>query len=90
MTQWYVSEQVGVWNWERWKDPEFDKLHYEALAESDPQKRSGDVHPHAGDHGGYRRLCLVRLQAGVEDLSRWMEPVIVPGDHPYTQWFKKA
>jgi hypothetical protein len=26
MTQWYVSGQVGVWNWERWKSAEFDTL----------------------------------------------------------------
>ncbi len=39
MTQWYVSEQVGVWNWERWSDPEFDDLAAKGLGESDPAKR---------------------------------------------------
>src|SRR3546814_19177008 len=39
-TQWYVSEQVGVWNWERWTDPEFDELHIAALAERDEAKRA--------------------------------------------------
>jgi len=39
MIQWYVSSQVGVWNWERWKSEEFDRLAAEGTAESDPAKR---------------------------------------------------
>jgi peptide/nickel transport system substrate-binding protein len=39
MTQWYVSGQVGIWNWERWKNEEFDKLFDEGLGETDPAKR---------------------------------------------------
>ena len=38
-TQWYVGEQVGVWNWERFRDQEFDDLHVEAMQEADEQKR---------------------------------------------------
>ena len=32
MTQWYVSDQVGIWNWERWSDPEFDELSAKSLS----------------------------------------------------------
>lgn len=39
-TQWFVSSQVGIWNWERWKDKEFDELYEQGIAESDPDKRS--------------------------------------------------
>ncbi|MGH6893013.1 MAG: ABC transporter substrate-binding protein, partial [Dongiaceae bacterium] len=39
MTQWYVSGQVGIWNWERWKNPEFDELFDKGLGETDPAKR---------------------------------------------------
>lgn len=38
-TQWFVSDQVGVWNWERWMDPEYDRLYQEGLGETDPDKR---------------------------------------------------
>ena len=38
-TQWFVSDQVGVWNWERWTDPEFDRLYQEGIKETDPDKR---------------------------------------------------
>jgi peptide/nickel transport system substrate-binding protein len=38
-TQWFLSSQVGIWNWQRWKSPEFDDLHAEGLAITDPAKR---------------------------------------------------
>ncbi|MCE8547908.1 peptide ABC transporter substrate-binding protein [Ruegeria pomeroyi] len=38
-TQWFVSDQVGVWNWERWKNEEFDKLYADGIAEQDLAKR---------------------------------------------------
>ena len=38
-TQWFVSDQVGVWNWERWTSEEYDRLYEEGIAETDPQKR---------------------------------------------------
>jgi peptide/nickel transport system substrate-binding protein len=37
--QWFVKDQVGVWNWERWSDPEFDDLYQKGLVESDSEKR---------------------------------------------------
>jgi peptide/nickel transport system substrate-binding protein len=39
-TEWFTCEQVGVWNWERICNPEFDKLHKAALSEADPKKRA--------------------------------------------------
>ena len=39
MAQWFISDQVGVWNWERWSDPEFDELYAAGLAEIDTAKR---------------------------------------------------
>lgn len=38
-TQWFLSSQVGLWNWQRWKSPEFDKLHQEGLETLDKKKR---------------------------------------------------
>lgn len=39
MYQWYVSGQVGIWNWERWKSAEFDELFDKGLGETDPAAR---------------------------------------------------
>ena len=40
MIQWFVKSQVGVWNWERWSDPEFEDLWNKGLAELDTAKRA--------------------------------------------------
>ena len=37
--QWFTKDQIGSWNWERWSDPEYDRLRASALSEKDPQKR---------------------------------------------------
>jgi peptide/nickel transport system substrate-binding protein len=39
-TQWFVSSQVGVWNWQRWRNAEFDKLHVEAGSITDNAERA--------------------------------------------------
>ena len=38
-TVWFTPEQVGVWNWERFNDAEYKRLHEEGLIENDPAKR---------------------------------------------------
>jgi peptide/nickel transport system substrate-binding protein len=36
---WFISEQVGKWNWERFSDEEFDRLNEQAVATTDRDKR---------------------------------------------------
>ena len=38
-TAWFVSEQKGIWNWERFSNAEFDKLEAAAKANSDQASR---------------------------------------------------
>jgi len=40
MTQWYTEEQIGIWNWERWNNAEFNELHVAAMKELDEGKRA--------------------------------------------------
>jgi len=37
--QWFVTGQIGQWNWERWSDPEFDRLVHDAAATNDTATR---------------------------------------------------
>ncbi|HEY5775613.1 MAG TPA: ABC transporter substrate-binding protein [Xanthomonadales bacterium] len=73
-TVWFTSKQVGIWNWERFSNAEFDRLHDVALALSDEQERDR-IYQHMQhlmeDSGCYRFLAH-----GVEAmLSRlWMQP----------------
>ncbi len=39
-TEWFTPEQVGVWNWERFNNEEFGKLHADAKFEKDQAKRA--------------------------------------------------
>ena len=39
--QWFVREQVGIWNWERWSSDEFEDLYQKGIAEVDPEARAG-------------------------------------------------
>lgn len=38
-TQWFVSGQVGIWNWERWTSEEFDSLYDKGIIETDETRR---------------------------------------------------
>jgi len=42
--QWFVRDQVGVWNWERWSSDEFEDLYAQGIAETDPKKRAAIYH----------------------------------------------
>ena len=37
--QWFVSGQIGDWNWERWDSKEYDELFAKAATETDKAKR---------------------------------------------------
>ena len=39
-TSWFTCEQVGIWNWERVCNTEFDALHAAGQTETDPAKRN--------------------------------------------------
>ncbi|AMJ61726.1 ABC transporter substrate-binding protein [Bosea sp. PAMC 26642] len=43
LMQWFVSGQIGTWNWQRFNSPEFDRLYQEAIVEADPAKRAAIV-----------------------------------------------
>ena len=38
--QWFVRGQVGIWNWERWSDDEFEDLYARGIAETDVAERN--------------------------------------------------
>jgi peptide/nickel transport system substrate-binding protein len=38
--QWFRKNQIGIWNWERWSDPEFEALWDKGLVETDRTKRA--------------------------------------------------
>jgi peptide/nickel transport system substrate-binding protein len=55
--QWFLKDQVGVWNWERWSDPEFEDLWKKGLVETDTTKRA---------------TAYVRMQEIMEDTGAYL------------------
>ncbi|MFV1876388.1 ABC transporter substrate-binding protein [Nioella sp.] len=39
-TSWFITEQAGIWNWERFRSEEFDALHLAAQSEGDAEARA--------------------------------------------------
>ncbi len=38
--QWFKRDQVGIWNWERWSDDEFEELYQKGISVTDPDERN--------------------------------------------------
>ena len=89
-TMWFVSEQVGVWNWERFSNPEFDKLHQEAAVETDPAKRD-QMYQRMQDlmeeSGCYR---FITHESAPIVYRKSIVPAMTPEGIPLVRFFKKA
>jgi peptide/nickel transport system substrate-binding protein len=90
-TQWFLSDQVGIWNWQRWKSPEFDKLHKEAASITDNAERAKK----------YVRMqelldesaSCIWITHGVRDFAhaKWLKPAVLPnGSNWQYRYFAEA
>jgi peptide/nickel transport system substrate-binding protein len=88
--QWFIKDQVGIWNWERWTDPEFEELWAKGLAETDIAARA---------------KIYLRMQEIMENTGAYVwithqpvvwihrdniEPVFDSAAYPYFNGFKVA
>ena len=89
-TAWFTTEQAGIWNWERFRNPEFDALHAAASAESDVAKRD-EMYRRAQDmmeeSGAYR--FITHEATPVVHTSR-ITPALRPDGLPLLRYFGKA
>lgn len=88
--QWFPSNQVGVWNWERWKDAEFDQLWTDALGEKDVAKR-GQMYARMSEimenTGAY---VWITYPPVVMAANNRVKPSLYPGGDYRAEEFKKA
>jgi peptide/nickel transport system substrate-binding protein len=88
--QWFIKDQVGIWNWERWTDPEFEELWAKGLTETDTAERA---------------KIYLRMQEIMENTGAYVwithqpkiflhrdniEPVFDSAAYPYFNGFKVA
>ena len=89
-TMWFTTEQVGVWNWERFSNKEFDKLHAEAAVETDPAKRDKmyqRMQDLMEESGCYR---FITHESAPVIYSNKIVPAMTPEGIPLVRYFKKA
>lgn len=89
-TEWFTSAQVGIWNWERFSNKEFDKLNKEAISELNEKKRAAmyrkmqDLMEESGD---YRFLTHEGSPVMYRDS---MKPALRPDARPLYRYFVPA
>ncbi|WP_022669126.1 ABC transporter substrate-binding protein [Desulfospira joergensenii] len=89
-TMWFVSEQVGVWNWERFSSKEFDRLHKEAAVETDPAKRDKmyqKMQDLMEESGCYR---FITHESAPIIYRNSIVPAMTPEGIPMVRFFKRA
>jgi peptide/nickel transport system substrate-binding protein len=89
-TEWFTCEQVGVWNWERFCNEEFDKLHAAARIEKDVAKRAAmyeKAQQLMEDSGAYVFLTHERIGYIYRDK---FNVVVNPAGEPLTGKFSNA
>ena len=88
-TSWFITEQAGVWNWERFANAEFDKIHKDAQSESDLVKRDA-MYQRAQDlmeeSGAYK---FITHEATPNVYRNTIVPALRPDGMPLYRYFKK-
>ena len=89
-TRWYLQNQVGIWNWERFRSDEYDELDKNALGEINQEKRAAM----------YRRMQDILEESGCYRFitnevtpilcRKGVIPALRPDGVPLLRKFKKA
>jgi peptide/nickel transport system substrate-binding protein len=89
-TEWFVSEQVGIWNWERFRSDEFDRLHEVALGLTDPAERDPLYRrmQHLMEASGCYRFLAHDVEAMLS--RRWLTPAYRADGYPTYRDFSLA
>ncbi|MFO1352733.1 MAG: ABC transporter substrate-binding protein [Gammaproteobacteria bacterium] len=82
-SQWFVSDQVGVWNWQRWRNPEYDRLHKLAASTLDERARADAViqMQKLMDESG--AFIWLTYGANLFATRQWLKPAVLPNG---TDW----
>jgi peptide/nickel transport system substrate-binding protein len=89
-TQWFVSDQVGEWNWQRWKNPEYDRLNTMAESTTDEAARKEayiQMQKLMDESSAYVWLTH---EVNIFATKKWLKPSILPnGDDWQYRYFEE-
>ena len=77
--QWFVSGQIGDWNWQRWNSPEFDALYAQSAGEVDAAKRRQLVIDAQRLMDRSAAFVWLTNEANTLVHRNWIRPAGVPG-----------
>jgi len=77
--QWFVSGQIGDWNWQRWNSPEFDAVYAQSAGEVDPAKRRQLVVDAQRLMDKSAAFVWLTNEANTLVYRNWIRPAGVPG-----------
>ncbi len=90
-TQWFVSDQIGRWNWQRWANPDFDRLDTAAGATEDVAERARLYVE--GQKLMDRSAAFIWLthEVNVFAAKTWLNPAVMPnGDDQQYHLYREA
>lgn len=85
-TQWFVSDQAGSWNWEWFKNPEFDRLHAEAMSSKDTNERAGIYTKMQQIMDASDAFVWLAYEPKAVMFSNKIKPVFLPDSSAITRW----
>jgi len=89
-TMWFVCDQVGVWNWQRWCSPEFDALHREGLVTTDLARREEIYIEMQEIFDEAAQAVWITHDVQAFAYSPDIQPATTPDGWLQTQWFMPA
>jgi peptide/nickel transport system substrate-binding protein len=90
-TQWFVSAQVGLWNWQRWRSAEFDALHERAASILDAAERARLYMRMQTLMEESAAFVWLTHEANVFGSRTWLEPAVLPTGDDWQFWnFREA
>jgi peptide/nickel transport system substrate-binding protein len=89
--QWFTSAQVGRWNWERWRDPEFDRLVQAGGATNDRAQRQRLYEQAQARMDQSAAFVWLTHEVHAFGFRDWLKPAIEPnGDDLLLDRFARA
>lgn len=77
-TQWFTSDQAGVWNWQFWKNPDYDRLSAEAAATTDPDARAALYVQAQELLEASDAFVWLTHEVNIFASKTWLQPAILP------------
>ncbi|MBC7799482.1 MAG: ABC transporter substrate-binding protein, partial [Gemmatimonadaceae bacterium] len=78
LAQWFTSDQVGVWNWQRWANKDFDALLDQGSSELDDTKRAALFVRAQQIMEESAAFVWLTYDVGIFVHQAWLKPALLP------------